>query len=198
MIKRIFDIFFSLILIFFLFPIYLIVALWIKIDSSGPILYRQNRVGINGKIFRINKFRTMFICPNQDLQKITSKSDSRITSAGKFLRKFKVDELPQLINVLFGEMSFVGPRPEVEKFVKSYSNEERKIIFSVKPGITDDASIEFRNEENILGDQENIEEIYMLEVLPRKKVLHIKYVQERSFAKDLIIIWKTILVVIKG
>jgi len=192
MIKRIFDIIFSGLGLLILSPLFLVVAILIKIDSKGPIFFRQRRVGKNGKIFKIWKFRTMI---NKGWQKgplITiSDQDPRITHFGKFLRKYKLDELPQLINVLKGEMSLVGPRPEVPEYVALYTSEQKKVL-SVKPGITDFASLKYINENEILSKTDNWEKSYINHIMPNKLNINLEYIKKKSLALDLIIILKTI------
>ena len=195
--KRLFDFtasFFGLIL---LAPIFVLSALWIMIDSKGPIFFRQERVGFQGINFRIHKFRTMVLNAEKKGKQITVGADSRITTAGVFLRKYKLDELPQLIDVLVGDMSLVGPRPEVSKYIDCYSDDEKYDVLSVKPGITDNASIEFRDENELLASSKDPEAAYISEVLPKKIALYRKYVKERSFFGDVAIIFKTIFLIIK-
>jgi len=195
--KRLFDFtasFFGLIL---LTPIFVLSALWIMIDSKGPIFFRQERVGFQGINFRIHKFRTMVLNAEKKGKQITVGADSRITTAGVFLRKYKLDELPQLIDVLVGDMSLVGPRPEVPKYIDCYSDDEKYDVLSVKPGITDNASIEFRDENELLASSKDPEAAYISEVLPKKIALYRKYVRERSFFGDVAIIFKTIFLIIK-
>jgi lipopolysaccharide/colanic/teichoic acid biosynthesis glycosyltransferase len=197
MIKRLFDLgtsFFGLIL---LAPIFALSALWIMIDSKGPIFFRQERVGFQGINFRIHKFRTMVLDAEKKGKQITVGADSRITTVGEFLRKYKLDELPQLIDVLVGNMSLVGPRPEVPKYIDYYSDDDKHDVLSVKPGITDNASIEFRNENELLVSSKDPEATYISEVLPKKIALYRKYVRERSFFGDVAIIFKTIFLIIK-
>jgi lipopolysaccharide/colanic/teichoic acid biosynthesis glycosyltransferase len=186
--------FFGLIL---LTPIFVFSALWIMIDSKGPVFFRQERVGFQGITFRIHKFRTMVLDAEKKGKQITVGSDSRITAAGVFLRKYRLDELPQLIDVLVGDMSLVGPRPEVPKYIDCYSDDEKYDVLSVKPGITDNASIEFRDENELLASFKDPEAAYINEVLPKKIVLYRKYVRERSFFGDVVIIFKTIFLIIK-
>ena len=197
MMKRLFDLgasFFGLIL---LAPIFVLSALWIMIDSKGPIFFRQERVGFQGINFRIHKFRTMVLDAEKKGKQITVGADSRITTVGSFLRKYKLDELPQLIDVLVGDMSLVGPRPEVPKYIDCYSDDEKYDVLSVKPGITDNASIEFRNENELLASSNDPEATYINEVLPKKIALYRKYVRECSFFGDVAIIFKTIFLIIK-
>ena len=193
--KRLFDIFFSFIGLIILFPFFIIIALFIIIDSRGGIFYKQVRVGLGGKDFKLYKFRSMKINSDKGSLLTVGGRDSRITKIGYFIRRYKIDELPQLINVFLGTMSLVGPRPEVRKYVDLY-NEEQKLVLSVKPGITDFASIEFCNENEILGKAENPELIYIDEIMPAKLKLNLKYIKEKSFAVDLKIIFKTITKVI--
>ena len=195
--KRLFDLgasFFGLIL---LTPIFVLSALWIMIDSKGPVFFRQERVGFQGINFRIHKFRTMVLDAEKKGKQITVGADSRITTVGSFLRKYKLDEIPQLIDVLAGDMSLVGPRPEVLKYIDCYSDDEKHDVLSVKPGITDNASIEFRNENELLASSNDPEATYINEVLPKKIALYRKYVRECSFFGDVAIIFKTIFLIIK-
>ena len=190
MLKRLFDITTCLIAFPFLLPFFTITAIAIRLDSSGPVFYRGWRTGLGGKPFRIFKFRTMVV----DAEKIggpsTALNDPRLTRIGKFLRKYKIDELPQLINILTGEMSFVGPRPQVEKYTKLY-NDEEQIILSVHPGLTDYASIELINLDQILGD-DAVDEKYLREIEPEKNRLRMKYAREHSFLIDFKIILMTL------
>jgi lipopolysaccharide/colanic/teichoic acid biosynthesis glycosyltransferase len=193
MIKRIFDFLVSLFGLVILSPLFLIIAILIKLDSEGPVFYRGERIGKDGRPFRIFKFRTMV----KDAEKMggpsTSADDPRLTKIGKFLRKYKLDELPQLINVLKGEMSLVGPRPEVKMYVDMLKPEEKEIIFSVKPGMTDLASLWDFHEEEVLKGSEDPEKTYMEKIRPKKIQLQIEYVKNHSFLLDLKIILKTIL-----
>ncbi|HQU32178.1 MAG TPA: sugar transferase [Candidatus Brocadia sapporoensis] len=180
MLKRLFDIVFSLLGLMLVFPILLVLAIWIKREDGGPVFYRGVRVGRNGKLFRIYKFRTMVVNAEKIGGSSTADDDPRITRIGKFIRKHKLDELPQLINVLKGEMSFVGPRPEVQHYVNMYTAEE-KAMLSVKPGITDWASLWNSDEGAILAGSPDPEKTYMEEIRPEKIRLQLKYVKERSF-----------------
>ena len=189
--KRLFDIIFSLIGIAILLPFFLIFTIFIVIDSGFPVFYSQTRVGKNGKDFSLLKFRTMKKDSDKKGLLTVGEKDSRITSFGFFLRKYKLDELPQLFNVLAGNMSLVGPRPEVRKYVELYNSEQKKVL-SVKPGITDYASIEYSNENSILAKSMNPENLYITEIMPTKLKLNLKYIEERSFLTDLKIIFKTI------
>lgn len=189
--KRIFDIIFAVLGLIILLPLLLVVSLWIKIDSRGPVLFKQKRVGYKGKYFFTYKFRTMVQDAEKEKVRLTGANDTRITKAGRSLRKYKIDELPQLVNVLKGEMSFVGPRPEVPEYVKLFAD-DYKVILSVKPGITDFASIKFRDESELMKEQDKREEIYVNEILPQKIELYKKYVNEHSFFMDLYIIFRTL------
>ena len=190
--KRCFDLFFVLFGLLILSPIMLLVAVLIKFGSSGPILFKQVRVGLNGKHFYILKFRTMVVDAEQIGAKVTTADDPRITRVGHWLRKYKLDELPQLINVLKGEMSFVGPRPEVPEYVLFYPEDVKKLVLSVPPGITDMAAIEFRNENDLLKQSDNPVQVYREKVLPIKLKYYLKYVSERSLVLDFILILKTL------
>ena len=195
--KRLFDFIASSFGLILLTPIFVLVALWIKLDSRGAIFFRQERVGFQGDLFRIHKFRTMVFDAEKKGKHITVGADLRITTIGRFLRKYKLDELPQLIDVLVGDMSLVGPRPEVPKYIDYYSDDEKHAVLSVKPGITDNASIEFRGENELLASAKDPEAAYINEVLPKKIALYRKYVRERSFFGDVAIIFKTIFLIIK-
>lgn len=189
--KRLFDLFFTLNGLLLLLPFFAIIAIWIKLDSRGPIFFRQVRVGRFEKPFRIFKFRTMCIEAESKGRQITVGEDLRITRCGRLLRRFKLDELPQLFNVLNGEMSLVGPRPEVPRYVEYYPGELRSIIFSVPPGITELASIEYKNENALLGNATDPESVYINEVMPAKLKYYERYVAERSLGVDLKLIIKT-------
>jgi len=192
MLKRLFDILFSLSALLLLFPIFIIVSLFIFIDSKGGIFYKQTRAGKNGRLFFILKFRSMKSGSDRKGLLTIGKQDDRITPVGHFIRKYKIDELPQLINVLLGDMSIVGPRPEVVKYVNLYTNEQKKVL-TVKPGITDYASIAYSNESAILGTVDNPEQAYIHEIMPAKLNLNLKYIKEQSWLTDITIILKTIL-----
>ena len=196
MIKRLFDIIFSFFGLIFLFPLLIIIALLIKIESKGPVFYLQKRVGKHNKDFKIFKFRTMFIGSDKKGLLTLGDKDPRVTKTGYILRKYKLDEFPQLINVLIGNMSFVGPRPEVRKYINYYTKEDLMIL-SVKPGITDYASIEFRDEAELLKATNNPEKLYLESILPQKIALNKKYINSKNLFIDLNIIFKTILTIIK-
>ena len=191
MLKRLFDIIFAGLGVMILLPILLLICFWIKLDSSGPVLYLQNRVGLGGKAFKIFKFRTMRV--GSDRQGLlTVGDDLRVTKSGKFLRKSKLDELPQLANVLLGDMSIVGPRPEVQEFVDQYPLDIRDVVLSVRPGITDLASIEMVDENLILAKYDDAKQAYLDVVLPIKLQYYVDYVRRQSFFMDLRIIILTI------
>lgn len=189
---RIVDLFFSIIGIILLLPVFLVVAICIKIQSKGPLFYKQQRVGKGGNKFVLIKFRTMYIGSDKHGLLTIGDNDSRITKVGRFLRKFKVDEFPQLLNVLMGDMSMVGPRPEVEKYVSLYTEEQKKVL-SIKPGITDLASIRFANENEILSRSIDSEKLYIEEIMGYKIKLNMKYINERSLSLYFKILFQTVL-----
>jgi lipopolysaccharide/colanic/teichoic acid biosynthesis glycosyltransferase len=189
--KRVFDIVFSFIGLFLLQPLFGITAIMIKVDSTGPVFFRQGRVGKNFRRFVIYKFRTMVVDAEKKGLRITSGGDHRVTRAGRILRKFKIDELPQLFNVLKGDMSFVGPRPEVEEYVKLYKEDYREIL-KRRPGITDVSSIIFREEEAVLKNQVDPEGYYKTVLLPEKIRLSKEYIENSSFLYDLKLILNTL------
>ena len=195
MLKRIFDIISSLFGLILLSPFMIIIAILIKLDSKGPVFFKQVRVTKNGREFKIFKYRTMKIGSDKYSQ-ITVGKDSRITKVGDFLRKYKLDEIPQLINVLIGDMSLVGPRPEVPKYVALYTEEQREIL-KVRAGITDYASIEFSNENDILANETDPEKAYIEKIMPRKIELNKKYLSEISVMTDIKIILLTIKKILK-
>jgi lipopolysaccharide/colanic/teichoic acid biosynthesis glycosyltransferase len=190
MLKRGFDVVSSLIGIILLFPVLLILWICIQLESSGGGFYRQVRVGKDGVDFRLWKFRTMHTGADKKGLLTIGGRDSRVTRIGFYLRKYKLDELPQLINVLVGDMSIVGPRPEVRKYVNLYTSDQLKVL-SVKPGITDYASIEYSNENELLAQSANPEKTYIEDVLPAKLELNQKYLNEQGFITDLKIIFQT-------
>lgn len=191
-IKRIFDIVCSGLGLIILSPFLLFVAIRIKMGSDGPVFFKQIRVGEKGKEFKILKFRTMVVDAEKLGRQITVGNDSRITKIGAFLRKYKIDELPQLINVFKGDMSLVGPRPEVPRYVNMYTEEQRKVL-DVKPGITDLASIRYRDENELLGQAENPDEFYINTIMPDKLALNVEYINKSNIFLDIYIILKTIL-----
>ena len=189
--KRLFDITASFFGIIILSPLLIFIGLWVGLSSKGGVFYKQIRVGKNNKDFKLYKFRSMRVnSDKQGLLTVGSK-DSRITKAGYFIRKYKIDELPQLFNVLKGDMSFVGPRPEVRRYVDLYSKEQMKVL-SVRPGITDPASIKYRNENDLLSSANNPEEYYIQYIMPDKLKINIDYINNRTFFKDIKIIFQTI------
>ena len=195
MIKRLFDVFVSTVMSVLLSPLLLVLCLAVKFSSKGPVFYMQERIGKNQIPFRIFKFRTMFLDADKKGLLTVGGRDPRVTPVGYFLRKYKLDELPQLFNVVLGEMSLVGPRPEVKRYVDMYSVEQKKVL-EVKPGITDYASIEYSNENELLGKADDPEKMYVEEIMPAKLKLNLKYVQEKSFFVDLKIIIRTVLKIV--
>ncbi|MDX1277186.1 sugar transferase [Oceanihabitans sediminis] len=196
MTKRLFDICFSLLGLIATSPILLLISILIEIESKGPVFYMQTRVGKNNQDFKIFKFRTMYVGSDKKGLLTLGDKDSRVTKIGYYLRKYKLDELPQLINVLNGSMSFVGPRPEVRKYVDYYTKEYLQIL-QVKPGITDYASIAFRDEAELLKETKDPEKLYIEEIMPKKIALNKKYISKPSVFTDVKIILKTILTIIK-
>lgn len=190
--KRIFDLIFSVLGLIICFPIFIIVAVLIKLDSKGPVFFRQERIGKNFKSFRIYKFRTMKNDAGEERPMITVGGDSRITGMGKFLRKHKIDELPQLFNIVKGDMSFVGPRPEINEYVQLFKSDYQKLL-RIRPGITDPASIRYSDEESHLSLSENWEEEYKKKILPEKINLSLNYVENHNVITDFKLILKTIL-----
>jgi len=189
--KRIFDVATSIIGLIVLLPFFIIIAILIKLNDKGPIFYKQKRIGQNFKPFELLKFRTMIVNADKIGPAVTKDGDPRITKIGKFLRKTKLDELPQLWNVIRGDMSIVGPRPEVEKYIQYYKDDYKEIL-KVRPGITDYATIKFRNEEEILSKYDDTESAYIKYVLPEKIKLYKTYIKEISFLTDLKIIFWTL------
>lgn len=194
--KRIFDLFFAFLGIMLLLPIYLLIAIFIKLDSKGEILYKQERIGKDGIPFYVLKFRTMVPDAFSKGALTVGSRDPRVTGVGFYLRKYKLDELPQLFNVLFGEMSFVGPRPEVKKYTDLY-NENQRLVLSVKPGITDYASIKYRNENDLLAQSSDPERLYIEEIMPEKLNLNLKYINDNNLFKDIKIIINTFYTILK-
>jgi len=192
--KRVFDIIASIIGIILLLPVFVIIGLWVKLSSKGSIFFVQKRVGKDFKEFNLYKFRSMVVGAEKRGPGITSKDDERVTKVGRFIRSTKIDELPQLFNVLKGDMSLVGPRPELKKFVDAKKEEYKKVL-SIKPGITDNAAIEFRDEENIMSRYEDKEKAYIDIVLPQKIKFYYKYLDNVSFTNDIKLILKTLRVI---
>lgn len=196
MLKRTFDVLSSISGLVLLLPLFLLIALWIKIDSKGPVFFRQQRVGRFGKTFFIHKFRTMRL-DSEKSGRLTVGKDKRVTRSGYFLRKSKLDELPQLIDVLIGQMSLVGPRPEVQEFIDCYPVEIRKKVLSVRPGITDRASIEMVDENEILSKYSEPRKAYIENVLPIKQKYYLEYVESHNFFSDIKIIFDTLVKIIR-
>lgn len=193
--KRIFDIIASSLGLLLLSPLFLVLAIWIKLDSKGPVFYRQVRVGKDNKDFRIFKFRSMRVGSDKGSLVTVGGRDPRITRSGYFIRKFKLDEFPQLINVLIGDMSLVGPRPEVRHYVDYWTPEQMHVL-DVRPGITDPASVKFRNENELLGQAEDPEKYYIEVVMQEKIKLYLEYVNNHSFWGDVKLIFQTFKVII--
>ena len=193
--KRLFDIIVSACGLLVLSPVFLIMAIWIKQDSNGPVFYRQVRVGRHNKDFRIFKFRSMRVGADKGSLVTIGGRDPRITRSGYFILKYKLDEFPQLINVLLGEMSVVGPRPEVRHYVNYWTPEQMHIL-DVRPGITDPASIKFRNENELMEKTENPEDYYINVIMQEKIKLYLEYVENASFWYDIKLIFKTFKVII--
>ena len=190
MLKRIFDLTASLVLLLLLSPVLFMISLWIFLDSNGGIFYKQIRVGKHSKDFSLFKFRTMKTDSDSKGLLTVGNRDPRITKSGYFLRKYKLDELPQLFNVFLGDMSLVGPRPEVRKYVDHYTDEQLQVL-SVKPGITDWASIEYVDENQLLANAENPEKLYIEEIMPAKLKLNLKYINSANLIEDIKILLLT-------
>ena len=190
--KRLFDLIFVIPGLIVLSPVFLVVGFLIKSKDGGEIFFKQTRVGKDGRLFKVLKFRTMVVDAEKIGAKVTTGDDARITPVGSFLRRYKLDELPQLLNVLMGNMSLVGPRPEVPEYVEFYPEETKKVIFSVHPGITDTASIEFVNENEMLSGSKDPVEDYKNKVLPIKLGYSMEYVKTRSLWVDFKLILKTV------
>ena len=193
--KRLFDIVASGVGLLLLSPLFLLVAIWIKLDSPGPVFYRQVRVGRYNRDFRIFKFRSMRVGADKGSLVTIGGRDPRVTRSGYFIRKFKVDELPQLINVFIGDMSLVGPRPEVRHYVDYWTKEQLHVL-DVRPGITDPASIKFRNENELLEKAEDPEKYYIEVIMQEKLRLYLEYVENHSFWYDIKLIFQTFAAII--
>lgn len=193
--KRVFDILASGVGLLLLSPLFLLVAVWIKLDSQGPVFYRQVRVGRYNRDFRIFKFRSMRIGSDKGSLVTIGGRDPRVTRSGYFIRKFKIDELPQLINVFIGDMSLVGPRPEVRHYVDYWTKEQLHVL-DVRPGITDPASIKFRNENELLEKAEDPEKYYIEVIMQEKLRLYLEYVEKQSFWYDIKLIFQTFWVIV--
>ena len=194
--KRLFDIFASGLGLLFLSPFFLLIAIWIKLDSKGPVFYRQVRVGRYNKDFRIFKFRSMRVGADKGSLVTIGGRDPRVTRSGYYIRKFKLDELPQLINVFIGDMSLVGPRPEVRHYVNYWTPEQMHVL-DVRPGITDPASIKFRNENELMEKAEDPEKYYIEVIMQEKIKLYLEYVNDHSFFGDISLIFKTFWTIVK-
>ena len=194
-VKRGFDLVASALMLLVTWPLFVALAVAIRLDSRGPAFYRQERVGLRGETFQIHKFRSMRVDHGGAL--VSATGDSRVTNVGRFLRKSKLDELPQILDVLVGHMSFVGPRPEVPKYVDMWPAGSRDVILSVRPGITDPASIALRNEADELAAAEDASRHYIESLLPRKTAMYVDYVNNRSFLGDLALIARTLSAVIR-
>jgi len=193
-IRRLFDVAASALGLLLLSPLLLLLAIWVRLDSPGPIFYRARRVGRGGDLFALYKFRSMVVDADRQGPGITVSADRRVTRAGRFLRRTKLDELPQLINVLKGEMSLVGPRPEDPRYVALYTPEQRGVL-AVRPGITSAASLAFRHEEQLLGGA-NWETIYREQVMPAKLAIDLAYLEQRTLLSDLRLILRTVAVMV--
>ena len=191
MVKRLFDISFSILGIVILSPFFVAISIIISLTSAGGAFYRQIRVGRNGKEFKLLKFRTMRVGADKSGSLTVGMRDNRITGIGYYLRKYKMDELPQLFNVLIGDMSFVGPRPEVPEYVALYDSEQKQVL-TVKPGITDFASIVYSEENELLANAENPRELYINRIMPAKLKLNLRYIKEMTPSTDVKVILKTI------
>jgi len=194
--KRIFDILFSILILAVFLPFGILIACWIALESKGGVFYFQERVGRFGQPFALWKFRTMRKNADKYGKLTVGMRDPRITKSGYFIRKYKLDEFPQFINVLKGEMSIVGPRPEVKEYVDLYTEEQREIL-NVKPGITDLASLEYFNENELLGNADDPQKVYIEQVLPAKIELNKKYIANPTIGADINIMWKTFLKIIR-
>ena len=193
--KRVFDVVASGVGLLLLSPLFLLVAIWIKLDSPGPVFYRQVRVGQYNQDFRIFKFRSMRVGADKGSLVTIGGRDPRVTRSGYFIRKFKIDELPQLINVFIGDMSLVGPRPEVRHYVDYWTKEQLRVL-DVRPGITDPASIKFRNENELLEKAEDAEKYYIEVIMQEKLRLYLEYVEKHNFWFDIKLIFQTFWVII--
>lgn len=186
--KRVLDFLGAVVFLTATAPLMAVAALFVRLSSPGPILFRQQRVGRNGELFWLLKFRTMHVA--NDGPSVTAGGDDRVTPVGRWLRRWKLDELPQFLNVLRGEMSLVGPRPEVPRYVQHYTEEQRSVL-RVRPGITGVSQLAFRHEEQLLAGQEDVETFYLCHVMPAKLQLDLRYVQERTFWGDFLLILRT-------
>jgi lipopolysaccharide/colanic/teichoic acid biosynthesis glycosyltransferase len=192
MTKRLFDLVVSLLALVAISPLFLAIAIAIRFDSRGPVFFRQERVGLHGRTFRIHKFRTMVVSAKSSGMQLTRQDDPRVTRVGAFLRRHKLDELAQLIDVVRGDMSIVGPRPEVPRYVALYPADVRRLVLSVRPGITDAASVVYKDESAQLARGPDPEQLYINVILPQKLRLCVEYVRTRSLAGDVAIVLRTL------
>ena len=196
MLKRVFDIIVSILMIILLSPVLIAVSIWIKLDSKGPVFYRQERITQYGRVFRIYKFRTMVTGADKIGTLVTTKNDSRITRVGEKIRKCRLDEIPQLFNILLGDMSFVGTRPEVKKYVDAYTNEMMATLL-LPAGVTSLASIQYRDEDEILAkyvdEEHSVDEVYVEKILPDKMKYNLKYLKSFSIVEDIVLCVKTVI-----
>lgn len=196
MLKRVFDIIVSILMIILLSPVLVAVSIWIKLDSKGPVFYRQERITQYGRVFRIFKFRTMVTGADKIGTLVTTKNDSRITRVGEKIRKCRLDEIPQLFNILLGDMSFVGTRPEVKKYVDAYTNEMMATLL-LPAGVTSLASIQYRDEDEILAkyvnEEHSVDEVYVEKILPDKMKYNLKYLKSFSIVEDIVLCVKTVI-----
>ena len=190
--KRLFDLALALLALALALPLMVAITLWVRLDSAGPALFRQQRVGRHGRLFHIHKFRTMRVRSSQAGPLITVAGDARVTRAGRWLRRTKLDELPQLLDVIRGDMSLVGPRPEVPRYMALYPEDARRRILSLRPGITDRAAIEFRDEERLLAASADPERTYVHDIMPIKQRYYLDYAARHSVAGDLRILLDTL------
>ena len=196
MLKRVFDVIVSILMIILLSPILIAVSIWIKLDSKGPVFYRQERITQYGRVFRIYKFRTMVTGADKIGTLVTTKNDSRITRVGEKIRKCRLDEIPQLFNILLGDMSFVGTRPEVKKYVDAYTDEMMATLL-LPAGVTSLASIQYRDEDEILAkyvdEEHSVDEVYIEKILPDKMKYNLKYLKSFSIVEDIVLCVKTVI-----
>lgn len=197
--KRIADVAVSSVALVATSPLWMVISAAVKADSPGPVLFRQQRVGLGGRAFTILKFRTMTtVAPGERRLAVSATGDARVTRVGRVLRASKLDELPQLVNVLRGDMSLVGPRPEVPEYVAQWPADRREVILSMRPGITDPASVEFRNESDLLAAQDDPERYYVEVLLPRKTARYVDYVRRAGWRSDLRVVADTAVAVVRG
>jgi lipopolysaccharide/colanic/teichoic acid biosynthesis glycosyltransferase len=197
MVKRLFDLIVALVSLIVLVPLFLIVGFLIKLDSPGPIFYKGDRIGKDGVLFKIYKFRTMVVNADRMGSALTHDGDPRVTRVGRILRKWKIDEFPQLLNILQGDMSIVGPRPESPNYVEHYTPEQRQVL-QVKPGMTGLTQVRFRHEETLLSHCTNLEEEYIAKIMPHKLALDLTYIEDQSMLLDVQLIIQTFLCLFKA